>query len=146
MKLYHANNGRWYGTQADAKAAVGKGNFGERDVPTDKWGLIGWLNAQAVADEFVTEKVAEFDDATINGNPHVEAQDFVGLEPRMSYTDRSIAIDDVIASAPFGEAVRIATDANTRVAEHLKEFADAKFGKPATGYQKSVRNIEDLLS
>lgn len=151
MKLYHANTGQWFGTQADAKKAVGKHNFSEVDVPTDKWGLIGWLNAQTVAADFKAEKVAEFEDNIINGNPDTE---IIVLKPvpepervivnveRFSRADRSIAIDDVIQAADFAEAVRIAEHATARVGEHLREIADARFTKPAHRYTK----LEDLLS
>jgi hypothetical protein len=42
MKLYQTQNGRWVGTQADAKAD-GK-NWKAVEVPTDKPSLIAWLN------------------------------------------------------------------------------------------------------
>ena len=49
MKLYKSNSGRWFGRQDDARKAVGNHKFGEVEVPTDKWGLIDWLNAKGIA-------------------------------------------------------------------------------------------------
>ena len=43
MRLYKTANGKFAGTQADAKADGGKG-WKPLEVPTDKYGLIGFLN------------------------------------------------------------------------------------------------------
>lgn len=49
MKLYTTPKGRWAGTQADAKA-IGKedGGWSEAEVPTDKPGLLAFLNEHLV--------------------------------------------------------------------------------------------------
>lgn len=147
MKLYKSDTpdvagDRWFGTQADAKKAVGKHNFSEVDVPTDKWGLIGWLNANTSslpADEPSAAVAADpdpdpdcerLDDSTLLWTPGKTAR-----------AERSIAIDDEIASADFPTALRIAEHATSRVAEHLREIADARFPKPAARYTK----LEDIL-
>lgn len=46
MKLYHTDDGVWHGTQADAKrhARANDTDWEERNVPTDKPGLIEYLN------------------------------------------------------------------------------------------------------
>lgn len=44
MRLYASPDGRWTGTQADAKKL---GKYAEIDVPTDKPGLLAWLNSRA---------------------------------------------------------------------------------------------------
>lgn len=44
MKLYRSKGSIWTGTQADAKAAQGGKDFEEHDVPTDKPGLLSFLN------------------------------------------------------------------------------------------------------
>lgn len=41
MKLYLTQAGRWSGTQADARL---DGSFEQIEVPTDKPGLLDWLN------------------------------------------------------------------------------------------------------
>ena len=46
MKLYLSNSRTWTGTQADAKAAQGGPDFESIEVPTDKPGLIAWLNEE----------------------------------------------------------------------------------------------------
>ena len=45
MKLY-TQNGRWVGTQAEAKREFGEVNL--VDVPTDKQALLDWLNEHNV--------------------------------------------------------------------------------------------------
>jgi len=44
MRLYRTAAGQWAGTQADARALAGKA-WDEVDVPTDKPGLLAFLNA-----------------------------------------------------------------------------------------------------
>ena len=44
MRLYRTAAGQWAGTQADARDLAGKA-WEEVDVPTDKPGLLAWLNA-----------------------------------------------------------------------------------------------------
>ena len=44
MKLYRSLGRIWTGTQADAKKAQDGKDFEEIDVPTDKPGLMAWLN------------------------------------------------------------------------------------------------------
>lgn len=48
MRLYCTDAGQWAGTQADARALAGKA-WEEVDVPTDKPGLLAWLNGNKVA-------------------------------------------------------------------------------------------------
>lgn len=50
MKLY-TQNGRWVGTQAEAKREFGEVNL--VDVPTDKAALLEWLNFHAVGSSYV---------------------------------------------------------------------------------------------
>lgn len=111
MKLYEGNNGQFYGTQADAKAAVGKHNFTEVDVPTDKWGLIAYLNQRAQGNP-VTEDMA---------NIHIEP---AKPSPAFERAQINIRVEDEIAKADFPNAVRLAAHATDRVAEHLKRIAD----------------------
>ncbi|ARK07504.1 hypothetical protein LAV_00129 [Sphingobium phage Lacusarx] len=49
MKLYLSNARTWTGTQADAKEAQGGSDFEAIEVPTDKPGLIAWLNEEWAA-------------------------------------------------------------------------------------------------
>lgn len=52
MKLY-TQNGRWVGTQADAKREFGEVNL--VDVPTDKQALLDWLNEHNVGGHAVRQ-------------------------------------------------------------------------------------------
>lgn len=47
MKLYYISGGKWAGTQDDAKALAKStgGDWTAREVPTDKPGLLAFLNA-----------------------------------------------------------------------------------------------------
>lgn len=49
MRLYTDNLGNWYGTQSDAKK--GGYNWVEVDFPTDKQGLLEYLNTNKVGGE-----------------------------------------------------------------------------------------------
>lgn len=55
MKLYYVQSAetikRWQGTQADAKRLGGKDGFELKEVPTDKPGLLNFLNILEVVDE-----------------------------------------------------------------------------------------------
>ena len=140
MKLYEAKGGQFYGTQADAKSAVGKGNFTEVDVPTDKAGLISYLNQRANA----------YDDLRPTRNPRLESiisqtvddlvvpvdapkplgevaplWEPVDANPTVaSRAQLNIRVEDEIAKADYPNAVRLAMHATSRVGEHLKEMAD----------------------
>jgi hypothetical protein len=48
MKLYRTDTGRWASNERDARRLARADNtrFGAVDVPTDKAGLLAWLNAQ----------------------------------------------------------------------------------------------------
>ena len=48
MRLYKNSNGVWAGTQADARKYCGKA-YSTVDVPTDKSGLLGFLNSIRLA-------------------------------------------------------------------------------------------------
>ena len=55
MKLY-TQNGRWVGTQAEAKREFGEVTL--VDVPTDKQALLDWLNFHAVGNSYVAPSTA----------------------------------------------------------------------------------------
>ena len=58
MRLYtNKDRTQWAGTQADAKKAFG--NYDMCDVPTDKSGLLEFLNSYAPAPETTTEPVSQ---------------------------------------------------------------------------------------
>jgi hypothetical protein len=131
MKLYKSNNGRWFGTQADAKRAVGTNRFGEVNVPTDKLGLIDWLNAEeekrrerdahntAVLTEVAAQPLAEIAPEPVK---------LTSEDPYVARIARSIDVEDEIAKADYPNALRLADHATSRVAEHLRDMriAEAK--------------------
>lgn len=98
MKLY-AILGRYYGTQAEAKAAAKEGDVkfdpaqDTVDVPTDKEGLIGYLNR--LSDAIERDPITEDEYTTV-----VERQD-PPVETGPSHTETSIAIDDAWDALPL---------------------------------------------
>ena len=61
MKLYRSLGRIWTGTQADAKKAQDGKDFEEIDVPTDKPGLMAWLNTFDVRPGDVPRSVHELE-------------------------------------------------------------------------------------
>ncbi len=57
MKLYRDENGHWSGTQADAKRELS--NWYSFDVPTDKSGLLDFLNGNRVGNLTNTTLIEE---------------------------------------------------------------------------------------
>ncbi len=89
MRLYRRADGSWAGTQASA----GKGHT-QVDVPTDKPGLLEWLNNDhAVEVPANAERDAEF----------VER---VATIP--TYTEQSVAIDDEWDKLPLARQLHFA--------------------------------------
>lgn len=87
MKLYIAN-GRYIGTQADAKKL--DKDFEQVEVPTDKEGLLDYLNGlsrdvSGPADEYTT--IVERQDPPVPTGP--------------SHSDQSVAIDDAWDALPL---------------------------------------------
>lgn len=130
MRLYLAN-GQYVGTQAEAKKI--DRSFEQVEVPTDKEGLIDWLNQARLDVDRSGEKVELYPtDADV-----AEVKRIAGITevvPPINYANRSIAIDEVIEAAELGEAASIAARANERVLEHLRLIADAKWPQPKKGY------------
>ncbi len=56
MRLYLTSTGQWSGTQSDAAGLVraNSGTWEQVDVPTDKPGLIAWLNDRQAGAASVT--------------------------------------------------------------------------------------------
>jgi hypothetical protein len=133
MKLYLIS-GRYYGTQADAKpAAVEAGikasQIGDHevDVPTDKSGLISYLNHLA--------EVREAVDALCGSPTPAIAPTPTPVPPAaFDRTQRGIDIDQEIEKADFPRAIYLSASALSRVQEHLRDM----------GSQKT--SIADLLS
>lgn len=102
MKLYLANT-VFYGTQAEAKKA--DKNFVQVEVPTDKEGLIGYLNANyAHAD-------VDFDDLNADRVVKDVNEDIrPELAPReRPYTELSTNLDELFAGAPLAHRLTLAS-------------------------------------
>ena len=96
MKLYvNENRTKWVGTQADAKKELGK--FEVWDVPTDKSGLVKFLNNFVIpapgADGPFSEGYASKQDnnefSVIDKHPRHE-QDYVSCELLFNRNDRHL--------------------------------------------------------
>lgn len=70
MKLYLTQAGRWAGTQADARV---DGRFDQIEVPTDKPGLIAWLNEQQRGAFPGSPQLSMIDEAGPVTQAHVDA-------------------------------------------------------------------------
>lgn len=102
MKLYITAAGVYAGTQVEAKAD-GKG-WQLEEVPTDKYGLIDYLNKLVHKGSglppFAPEPVAP---------PTPEERKFLTDGPRpVSYTDQSVAIDEVWDKLPLARKLHFA--------------------------------------
>ena len=98
MKLYLCQDGTYVGTQADAKLR-GK-HFEQIEVPTDKEGLLAYLNqfVNAVEDLRPDEPVKD-----VNEDIHPER-----APSRPSYTAQSLDLDDQWESLPLARKLHFA--------------------------------------
>lgn len=70
MRLYRTAAGHWHGTQDAARADAGR-DWQQIEVPTDKPGLLAWLNEQGAPP---SAKPAPFDDAPLLAAPPTPAK------------------------------------------------------------------------
>lgn len=108
MNLYITATGRYAGTQAEAKAD-GKG-WTPEVVPTDKPGLIAYLNALSLKEKMLqaTADIISRDDLLLEGDPNHEPSQFEGLEPRPSYTHQSVELDEQWDKLPLARKLHFA--------------------------------------
>lgn len=115
MKLY-AILGRYYGTQAEAKAAAKEGDVkfdAEQDtveVPTDKEGLIGYLNRLSSAIE--RDPIDEFETVVERHDPPVEV-----------IRDNPLQFDDAWEQFPLAKKLHFAALACEDAREAIKPKA-----------------------
>ncbi|MEO1169633.1 MAG: hypothetical protein AAFW97_13075 [Pseudomonadota bacterium] len=107
MRLYRTADGEWIGTQADARSAAEGRGWEQVEVPTDKAGLLGFLNDMEAK------------------NPRREASSILQAPEeaeavKQSNRDlqRSIDIDEEIAAADFPTTIRLAEHIHGRLEEH----------------------------
>lgn len=119
MRLYLTSAG-WCGTQAEARA-FGK-DFDQIEVPTDKAGLIAFLNGQFNA----TNDLVESRDEVIAAATPV-------VVPVQSYADFTTRLDDAVAAAPLAQRLTWASLAleDARTALHPAEHRKQAWGQPA---------------
>lgn len=101
MKLYLVGR-KYIGTQAEAKSAAKTtgGSFEPVDVPTDKEGLIGYLNALSGNSPAPTLQQKMEALAATAERPSV-----------LSHTEKSVAIDDAWDELPLARKLHFAADA-----------------------------------
>ena len=96
MKLYvNEDRTRWAGTQADAKKDLGK--FEAWNVPTDKTGLLEFLNNFDItpsviddADDYDNASEQASEDYSVGDNHSRYAQDYFSYEMLLSRNDRHL--------------------------------------------------------
>lgn len=144
MKLYLAN-GQYVGTQAEARK-IDKG-FEQVEVPTDKEGLIDYLNNIGQGnrhDDTIVEEIVGAKPQSMNLEEALATQRAAvdtRADCRLARLADGINVEEEIANADFPTALRLAEHATARVGEHLREIADARFPKPSHRYTK----LEDIL-
>ena len=118
MRLYVTPKGRWAGTQADATALAkeGDGGWEQRDIPTDKDGLLGFLNEHRV-NAIHAEARAMIEPVAISRplQPHLDTIVGAAAIPAGVKLDntqraavaRNIAIEQEIEAAPLARALAL---------------------------------------
>jgi len=110
MKLYLANT-VFYGTQAEAKKA--DKNFVQVDVPTDKEGLIGYLNANYAHanvdfDDLNADRVVKDINEDIEPALRVAIPAQPGNVRTRFYADHTLSLDEAFANAPLAHRLTLA--------------------------------------
>lgn len=100
MRLYRNDDMtaavQWAATQGEANQAFGRGRWSLIDVPTDKPGLLAWLNANAFAPDAAQTPVV------------VPAQAVQEREARPSYAETSLGLDDAWEALPLPRKLHFA--------------------------------------
>jgi hypothetical protein len=117
MRLYATSNGQWFGTQTEAARAVRElldsGEIGAHwllvDVPTDKPGLLAYLNV--------------FTAAQIVSNIEPASSD------RMSYAEQALSFEDGFEALPLPLKLHFAALAMEAARDALTEVRDSLVGE-----------------
>lgn len=115
MRLYRTGAGQWTGTQADARALAGK-DWAEIEVPTDKPGLLAWLNDQATPPD--TGRMAAPQPAA--APPAAAPPPAPAQAPLRPSLERVLAVEDMIAEADIPRASMLAHHCHCRIAELIR--------------------------
>lgn len=119
MRFYRTDTGQWFATQAEAKAAARElgTRWGPVDVPTDKLGLLAWLNGSRCARGALVAEPAE-PGPNLAGVPPIERENAGAPAPAepaapapitVTYADRSVTLDELFAAAPLGQRLTLAS-------------------------------------
>lgn len=146
MKLYTTPKGRWAGTQADAKE-IGKedGGWREDEVPTDKPGLLAFLNEHSVGAE-IAVRGQVIDDAGSVEPRHFAAlgQDAVEEEAHLrAATPEQIAAANPNSGLPKAQAFDRQVGFEIAVEEHIQS---AGYPRLATLAQNVAWRFEELAN
>lgn len=111
MRLYVTNRGRWAGTQADASQLAREDNcrFKQVEVPTDKAGLLAWLNLGPI----IEAPAPEPHSSLLNIN-----QPLTTAVPQPCKVQESIRVDEDFDRLPLARQLDLAARAmeNARAA------------------------------
>ena len=113
MKLYKTPDGQFHGTQVDARKA--DRDFQQVEVPTDKAGLITYLNGQSqrvVEPQPLRTQEQVFVAALTRETP---------VEKRMRHFETMVQVEEYIQEADYDEARRIQSLSIERLVEHVAE-------------------------
>jgi hypothetical protein len=122
VRLYVTPGGQWAGTQAEARnACQDEGQPGaawkEIDVPTDKAGLLEWLNQNAGPAAVEARRAeSELDKIRERGAvaaSHPPAKDWIGERHK-----HDVDVEQAIHAADLPRAIRLCEAAMNRVREH----------------------------
>lgn len=140
MRFYRTDDGRWFATQAEARAAARPLNsrFSTIDVPTDKPGLLTWLGDQGGPSYPVNEDIANK-----VGEPALEAEQAHADELAIAPAGATAPLSSTNRIAPIGATAALSS-ANRSVA--LDEaFLAASLGQQLTLAAIALENARSLL-
>ena len=119
MRLYRSTDPtdpfQWAGDQRAANLQFGRGNWVQVDVPTDKPGLLAWLNEQESQQE-------GSGGCPLTTGPERPGCDDAGVtagETASSYTAQSIAIDEAWDLFPLARQLHFASLAMERARKEI---------------------------
>lgn len=116
MRIYKTQAGRWAGTQAEA----GKG-FTQIEVPTDKPGLLVWLNENAADDPPIIQEERRVEGFQIPPEPRAELDDTKARKAELIAKGKDVeALGEWIFEAEIWELERIFGMLATRLGEMRK--------------------------
>lgn len=133
MKLYHIQRtGEWTGTKAEAQrlAARARATFDLVDVPTDKDGLLAFLNSREAGVLHDDVLVYAVEDAPATGQGELVITPMQAPPPppdmaRPAIVAQEISVEEAIAGAGYPRALRLAEHVHCRLMEHARAAGGA---------------------